>query len=300
MVLGSGNYRYERVEGWFNLPEYFHLEQENIMYPPGVACDSRDRVFLFGGGNHPVIIFDKSGSFVSCWGEGHFVNPHGIFIAPDDSVFLVDRQAHVVEKYSPDGKLLMTIGERGWAQGTGSGGPFNMPSYATVGPSGDIFVSDGYGNSRIHKFSAEGKLIKSWGEAGTGPAQFNIPHSVAVDRHGTAYVLDRFNHRIQLFTSDGEFINMWTDFRYPEAIYIDRKEDIFYIVEGLPGQENQPKVTIRDLTGRVLSQWGGRESQGKGVMDSPHGIWVDSEWNIYVAESEPGIRGIHKFSKIQN
>jgi len=91
---------------------------------------------------------------------------------------------------------------------------------------------------------------------------------------------------------------MWTDFRYPEAAYLDREEEILYIVEGLPGPENQPRITIRDLKGQILSEWGGRESEGKGVMDAPHGLWVDSESSIYVAEGEPGIRRIHKFAKV--
>jgi hypothetical protein len=298
MVLGSDPYRYERVEGWFRLPEYFQLEQKHRMSPPCVACDSRDRVYIFSGSRHPLIILDKNGSFVSCWGEGHFTNPHGVFIGPDDSVFLVDRQAHVVEKFSSDGELLMTMGQRGWASPTGGGMPFNMPTHVLVAPAGEVFVSDGYGNSRIHKFSSEGELIKSWGEAGTGPGQFNVPHCTVIDGRGTLYVLDRNNHRIQLFSEDGEFIDMWTDFRYPEAAYLDREEEILYIVEGLPGPENRPRITIRDLKGKILSEWGGRESQGKGVMDAPHGLWVDSESSIYVAEGEPGLRCIHKFAKV--
>jgi len=298
-VLGSGDHKYERVEGWFKLPEYFYIEQENISCPPGVAGDSQDRVFLFTAGNHPVIIFDKNGDFVSCWGEGHFTNPHGIFIDADDSLYLTDRQAHVIEKYTVDGTLLMTLGERGWAKPIISGQPFNLPTYATVAPSGDIFVADGYGNSRIHRFSPQGKLIKSWGEPGNGPGQLAVPHSLAADKNGVIYVCDRHNHRIQLFTEDGEFIAMWPGFSYPESIYINRKEEIIYIVEGFLGPDDQPRLSILDLKGNILSEWSGRESQGKGVMNTPHGLWVDSQGDIYVAEGEPGVRRIHKFAKIK-
>ena len=298
MILGYGNYKYKKVDGWYKLPEYFYIDQKNIMCAPTVACDSKERVFVFTASNHPVTILNKSGGFVSCWGEGHFMNPHGIFINPDDTLLLVDRQSHVIEKYTPDGKLLLTIGERGWAQPPMMIKPFNLPTHATSGPNGDIFASDGYGNNLVHRFSPEGELIKTWGGPGKDPGQFNVPHSIAVDKYGTVYVLDRENHRIQLFTQDGEFITMWTDFEYPEAIYIDQKDETIYIAEGFPGKETSPRVTIRNFKGNVLSDWGGRKVQDEDILESPHSIWVDSSRDIYIAECEPGIRKICKYARI--
>jgi len=117
MVLGSGDYKYERVEGWAKIPEYFMLGDV-----VDVATDSQDRVFVFCRGNHPVLIFDRDGNFVSCWGEGRFLQPHGIFISPDDFVYLVDNQRHAVEKFTLGGELLMTLpktiswGRRGWGR----------------------------------------------------------------------------------------------------------------------------------------------------------------------------------------
>jgi DNA-binding beta-propeller fold protein YncE len=304
--LGSGEYVYKRVEGWLKIPEYFTLEG-TVGTPVDVAVNSRDQVYVSSSCHHPVVIFDRDSNLVSCWGEGHSRNIHSIFIGPDDSVFIVDRQAHVIEKYTPGGELLMTLGKWGWAsappyvrsgEGTFGGKPFNMPSGVALGPSGDIFVSDGYGNRRVHKFSPEGELIKSWGEAGTGPGQFGLPHAVAVDRHGTVYVCDRANCRIQTFTSDGEFITMWTDFKFPEDLHIDQQKDIVYVVEGYPKPWPQPpKITIRDLKGNILSAWSGRESEGKGVMEFPHGIAVDSHGDIYEADCEHA-QCILKFAKV--
>ena len=151
-----------------------------------------------------------------------------------------------------------------------------------------------------HKFSSEGKLLKTWGTCGSNPGQFAWPHNVAVDGYGKVYVCDRENDRIQIFTADGEFVDMWTDFMNPHNLYIDQKRDLIYTVEGnlkvlsKPGQES--RVTIRDLNGKVLSSWQGRESDG-GVFESPHDICVDSRGDIYTAELRECDR-IQKFVKV--
>jgi len=298
MVLGSGDYKYERVEGWAKIPEYFMLDDV-----VDVATDSQDRVFVFCRGNHPVLIFDRDGNFVSCWGEGHFLQPHGIFIGPDDSVYLVDNQRHAVEKFTLGGELLMTLprtiswGRRGWGMPLMLRVPFNQPTGLALGPSGDMFVSDGYANFLVHKFSPEGELLKTWGEPGTGPGQFALPHNVGVDRHGTVYICDRENDRIQLFSSEGEFITMWVELNHPSDVYIDQQKDIIYVVES-GGRSRQPRISIRDLKGDVLSMWEGRESEGKGVLGGvAHGIWVDSHGDIYESEIAREQR-IQKFARV--
>jgi len=243
-----------------------------------------------------VLIFDNGGNFVSCWGEGHFQWPHGIFIDADDNVYVTDAQLHTVEKFTSGGKLLMTLGTRNWAALTMRGQPFNMPTGTTVAPNGNLFVSDGYGNRRVHKFSPEGELIKSWGEPGSGPSQFILPHFVDVDRHGTVYVCDRENERVQLFTGDGEYITEWAGLNRPADVYIDREKDVVYVGE-LGSPSLPPKISIRDLRGKELSSWEGRESEGKGVLGGPHGIGVDSRGNIYegVIGRDPKIQ---KFARV--
>jgi DNA-binding beta-propeller fold protein YncE len=283
MIVGNGKYQYERVENWLKLPEYWDLGE-----PAGVACDSHDRVYIFCRGQHPLMIFDREGHFVSSWGEGRFTGPHGIFIGPDDSVYLTDYQSHVVEKYSPGGELLMTLGTRNFAPPVFLRRPFNQPTGVALGKSGEMYISDGYANFVVHKFSSDGKLLKTWGTCGSDPGQFAWPHSIAVDGYGKVYVCDRENDRIQIFTSEGEFVDMWTDFMNPHDLYIDQESDLVYTVESnlrnlsKPGQES--RVTVRNLEGGVLSEWHGREGDGSGVFEVPHDIWVDSHGDIYVAE----------------
>jgi DNA-binding beta-propeller fold protein YncE len=279
MILGTGEYRYRLEQEWAKIPENFILDDA-----VDIATDSHDRVFVFCRGNHPILIFDREGHFVSCWGEGQFRQPHGIFIGPDDSVYLVDAQCHTVEKFTLSGKLILRLGVRDWAEMTVRGKPFNMPTGLALSSSGEMFVSDGYGNQRVHKFSPDGKLLKSWGEYGRGPGQFRLVHNIAVDKDGKVYVCDRENDRIQTFSSDGEFLNEWTDLHKPGDVYIDQKRDIIYVAEqGRPGPQ-KPRISIRDLDGNILCIWEGRESDGGGVLENPHGIWVDSCGDIYVGE----------------
>jgi len=294
MILGQGDYKYERVEGWAKIPEYFVLGD-----PTDIACDSRDRVYVFCTGNHPVLIFDRNGDFISCWGETFFRQSHGIFIDSNDFVYLTDRQTHTVEKFTLGGEHLMTLGRRNWVSPPIRGAPFNMPTGVCVGPSGDLFVSDGYGNRRVHKFSPDGKLIKSWGAQGNGPSQFVLPHNIFVDKYGTVYVCDREAGRIQLFTSDGEYITEWAGLNRPADLYIDLEKDIAYVAER--GTPNPPRISIRDLKGNVLSSWEGFESEGKGgVLEVCHGIGVDSHGDIYEGELGSGGKPqrIQKFAKV--
>lgn len=296
MILGSGEYQYERVEGWAKLPKYFTFGE-----PAGIACDSNDHVFVFCRSAHPIIILDRDGNFVSCWGEGHFSGPHGIFIDKDDSIYLTDYQAHVVEKFRPDGELLMTLGTKGHALPVFLRKPFNQPTNVAIASSGEIYISDGYAGHVVHKFTAEGELLKTWGECGSGPGQFAWPHGIAVDRYGKVYVCDRENDRIQIFDSEGEFLDMWTDFMNPHDMYIDRQNDIIYTVESNLRVQSKPdqqsRITIRDINGAVLSSWQGRESDGDGVLEVTHDIWVDSHGDIYVTELRDCNR-VQKFAKV--
>jgi hypothetical protein len=199
--LGTGDLVYELVEGWLRPPHGWDLIEV-----PGIAMDSRDRVYVLTRSDHPITVFDREGNFLDSWGEGSFRRPHGIFIGPDDSVHLVDDFAHTLRKCTPDGRVLMTIGVEGQASETGyepedflsvkhGGLPFNQPTNVALSPEGDILVTDGYGNSRVHRFSPEGELLCSWGEPGSGPGQFRLVHGICVGQDGTVYVGDRMNSR---------------------------------------------------------------------------------------------------------
>ena len=209
MAFGTGDYRYELAEGWGQLPNGW-----SFGWIPAVACDSRDRVFVYSRSEHPLVVFDRDGRFLEEWGAGVLEDAHGIFIDADDNVFCTERNHHCIYKFDSRGELVMTIGTPG-QKGARDGEPFNLPTDVGVASNGDLFISDGYGNARVHKYTADGRHLLSWGEWGTGPGQFNLSHAVRVDRHDRVWVCDRSNgprpdlrHRGQLPQRVG---------RHPEA-----------------------------------------------------------------------------------
>lgn len=297
---------YEVVKSWDKLPNGW-----SYVEAAGVATDSQDRVYVFNRGEHPVIVYDRSGKFLTSWGEGLFNNPHGITIGPDDAVYLTDNYAHVTHKFTTEGKLLMTLGVKDKPSDTGfteesqtvkkAAGPFNRQTNIALSAAGDIYVADGYRNARVHRFSAAGKLLASWGEPGAGPGQFNLPHGIAVDRRGRVYVADRENLRIQVFTGDGQYLNEWRDVNRPTDLYIDRDDNLFVAELGLhgvkatEGQSPLARVSVFGLDGTLRARWGGAESCAPGNFQAPHGIWADSHGDVYVAEvimSMGGRRGL--------
>jgi DNA-binding beta-propeller fold protein YncE len=273
----------------------------------GVACDSRDRVYVFFRGPQPVRVYDQGGRFLGGWGEGQFVRPHGLFITTDDTVWCVDDCGHAVSAFTTEGRLLRTLEPRGRASDTGADGsdyrtvkrggpPFNNPTNLAPGPSGDLYVTDGYGNARVHQFAPDGRLIRSWGEPGSGPGQFHLPHGIAVGQDGTVYVADRENSRVQLFTADGSFQGEWTDVARPCQVFIDRAGWVYVAELGVhagrwPGwSPAEPgatggRMSIFDRAGKLHARWGGGANPcAAGDFFAPHDVWVDSQANLYVAE----------------
>src|SRR5262245_6307445 len=211
----SRSFTYFADDRWAKLPSDWRWNEV-----AAVAVDSRDRVFVFHRGEHPVIVFERDGTFLTSWGEGLFARPHGLTIGPDDSVYCSDDLGHTVRKFTPDGRLLMTLGT-GQPSDTGAtsmdyrtvqraGPPFHYPTNLAICADGDLYLSAGYGNARVHKFSPDGCLLCAWGEPGAGPGQFHLPHGIAVDPRGTVYVADRENSRVQLFSPEGEYLAEWT------------------------------------------------------------------------------------------
>ena len=273
----------------------------------GVAADKQDRVYVFSRSNHPVMVFDRSGAFLSSWGEGLFTRPHGIFIGPDDAVYCTDDCGHTVRKFTPNGRLLLTLGVSGKPSDTGAtsmdfrtifraGPPFHYPTNLALSASGEMYVADGYGNARVHKFSPDGRLLFSWGTPGSGPGQFNLPHGIAVDSQGIVYVADRENSRIQLFTPDGAYLSAWTDVARPCQVYIEGGDTVYVAELGFlaamwpgtsaPGPDAPGgRVSIFNRRGELLARWGGGRNPGApGDFLAPHGIWVDSHGDMYVGE----------------
>ena len=165
-TFGSGDYTYRVVDGWAKWPEDWQLGDV-----AGVGVDGNDRVYAFHRGDHPMVVFDRDGNVLRTWGEGLFKRAHGVHMGPDDTIYLTDEGDHAVRKCTLDGKVLLTIGIPGEAAPFMSGEPFRRCTHSALSPGNDIYVSDGYGNARIHKYAPDGKRIMSWGEPGSGPGQ---------------------------------------------------------------------------------------------------------------------------------
>ena len=307
--VGFGDYQYELVDGW-----------PKAEIPGGiadVACDAQGRVYagvrnrqadgkpgnILGGGGH-VLVLDKDGNAVTRW-DYEAIAPHGVWINRAGEIFLADTGTHTITKHAPSGELLLTIGTKG-QPGT-PGAPFNMPTHAVEAPNGDIVVSDGYGQNRIHHFSAKGEHILSFGGGdsvflrrrfgigpedgtpGTEPGQFNVPHDVMVDSQSRVYVLDRENNRWQVFSMDGELNSICTDLDHPNKILIDADGN-FHLV-GAGG------VEIRKPDGTAVGRWGEKGDGPGQFIATVHGGWIDNEGSLYTAEAG-FINRLQKFVRV--
>ena len=295
-TLGTSTMSYEIVEGWAKLPQGWSFKE-----CAGVAVDSKDRVYVFCRGEHPVVVFDREGNFLSSWGEGLFTTAHDIAVSPDDFVFCIDNGDHTVRKYNTEGQLLMTLGSANHPATRFSGEPFNQPTDVAVSQeSGDLFITDGYGNSRVHQYSAEGRHITSWGAAGIDPGQFVIPHNISIDRDERIYIADRENNRVQVFDTNGKLQAMWHDIWKPSGLAIGGDGNI-YIAELIgdmyfhdaPGLGH--RVSIYSPEGNMLCRMGDSlVGEGPGQFISPHGIAVDTRGDIYVSDVSWVMWGRHQ------
>jgi DNA-binding beta-propeller fold protein YncE len=279
---------YQPVKGWGRLPQGWTFREAT-----SVAVDADDNVCVFNRGDFPVIVFRRDGEFLRTWGAGQFRRPHAVTIDPDGSYWLTDDQHHTVRKFTSDGRLLLILGEGDRPSPLQSGEPFNRPTHVALCPQrGDIYVSDGYGNSRIHKFDPAGRYLFSWGEPGTERACFNVPHNVATDADGNVYVADRENHRIQVFDPQGRYLDQWNNLHRPCGLFFDCHCDLCYVGElgteltinkDVPNIGNRVSILSKDgeLVGRIGASFGGEED---GRFIAPHGVAVDSHGDVYVAE----------------
>ncbi len=244
-----------------------------------VAVDSAGQVSVFQRGKKaaPIVVFDAKGQYLRSWGQGMFGNPHGLRVDRDDHVWVTDNGEHQVMKFSKEGQLLLTLGVKGKAGADDR--TFNRPTDIAFAPNGDFYVSDGYGNSRVVKFSKDAKYLLEWGRRGTGPSQFNTPHSVAVDSKGRVYVSDRENNRIQIFDASGKFLRQWTHLGATQNIFITSKDEIWMITH----RNNIENLTYDTLAGRIMVV---QPETGAilGSMESPgHWIHVSPRGEIFIA-----------------
>jgi DNA-binding beta-propeller fold protein YncE len=285
--VGTGKYT-EVIRDFFKLPagQSFGLVSR-------VAADAQDRVYVFQRKDPPVVVFDRDGKYLGAWGSGEVTDPHGLKIV-GDTVYTTDRSDSVAKSFTLDGKVKLALGTPGRHSDTGevtnglvqrAAGPFNHPTEMLAHPNGDIYITDGYRNARIHRFSGDGKLKESWGAPGKGPGQFHLPHSIAFDDAGKLYVADRANKRIQIFTPDGDYLGEWTGMGGPNDISRG-KDGNFYIAEH-EDSGNPAYCTVRSPTGEVLAKMESRHV---------HGIGVDSKGDIYAGLTQD--RGVDKFVRV--
>jgi DNA-binding beta-propeller fold protein YncE len=209
--VGTGEHRYRVEPDWARLPD-----GEKFGIVVGVACDSQRNVYVYARGPRPVSVFAPDGRFLRSWGEDLILDAHTIHVTPEDVVWLTDRDAHQVIACDPFGRVLRRLGERGVAQHEA---PFNHPSGVAVDPaSGDVYVADGYGNARVHRFDASGAFVLGWGRRGVGDGEFIVPHGVWVDGD-RVIVADRDNSRLQLFDREGRFLAAWRGFFRPTSVF---------------------------------------------------------------------------------
>ena len=270
---------YQVVAGWPTLPE-----KSKLGPVAAVATDAMDRVYVFHRGKQPIMVFDKDGRFLRSWGDDVIKTAHGLRVDRDGNVWTTDIGHQQVMKFDGEGKLLLTLGkkdEKGDGQDT-----FNMPTDVAVADSGEFYVSDGYGNSRVVKFSKEGKYLKEWGKKGKGDGEFVIPHVVLLDAKGRVYVGDRENNRVQVFDADGKYLSQWKDSGAPYGLFLTSGGRMFVA----DGRANEVKVL--DAEGKLLGRFGEKGTEA-GQMSGPHWVCADSKGAVYVAET--GAQRVQKF-----
>lgn len=249
-----------------------------------VAINSKGELYLFHRGANPILCFDASGNFLRSWGDDLIGMAHGMRIDRDDNVWVTDIKHHTVFKFSPVGKLLLALGTSD-RPGTETN-QFNKPTDIAFGPKGEVFVADGYGNSRVMKFSADGKFISQWGRRGTGVGEFHLPHSIVIDAEQRVIVGDRENDRIQVFDLDGQLLEIWPGFA-PYGIALDSSQNLFIA----DGRANQ--ILRLNTAGQVDLRIGSK-GHAAGQFELPHMLAVSDDGSIYLAEV-----GGERFQKLQ-
>ncbi len=263
VVMGDRRYRVERSWGEAS-------DANPLRMVSRIAVDSRGRVYAYQRADPPVVVFRPDGGFHAAWGEGALADPHGMTITADDRVLLVDRDAHQILIFTADGEEIGAIGVRHDPQFQA---PFNHPTDVAVAPDGEIYVSDGYGNSVVHRFAADGAHMATWGRPGSGPGEFTTPHAVALDGRDRVLVADRENNRVQLFDRAGAYLDEWRDVYHPMDIFVDDRGLVFVT-------DQIPRLSLFTPDGALIGR-------SRAVWNGAHGIAGNAAGDLYLAEMQP-------------
>ena len=258
------------LPGFFKLPPDAHVGEASA-----VALDSKGHIFLFQRAAPMLAEYDASGAFVRRLGDGLFTHPHGLRIDRDDHLWATDDESHVVLELDHDGRVLLVLGKKG--RGAEGDWLFNAPADVGFGSDGSIYVADGYGNSRIVKFDRDGRYLTAWGRYGKAPGEFNLPHTVVVDRQDRVYVGDRENRRIQIFDANGKFLQQWPDVGYPYGLFLDGDDHVWMADGGFD------RIVEFDANGAILGAYG-EPGHAPGQFAWAHFLALGADHRLYVAD----------------
>jgi len=262
--------------GYRVAPDFFQKPEGMLAgEASGVALNSKGHIFLFRRATPMLSEYDERGTYVRSLGEGLFTHPHGLRIDAADNLWITDDGSHVVLKLSPEGHVLLVLGRRGVA--AEADWLFNQPTDVAFGRNQEIYVTDGYGNSRVVKFDRDGNFLKAWGKYGAGRGEFNLPHTIAVDRLGNVYVGDRENKRIQIFDPDGNFLREWTGIGYPYGLFITPDQHVWMIDGGYD------RIVELNQDGKILGALG-ESGHAPGQFAWGHFLAIGKYRTIYVAD----------------
>jgi len=287
----TGNARLLVDPTWPQKPESFTWGAMS-----GITVDAQDQVYLFNRSEPTVQVYRTDGTLVRTWSTANPSGTHHVRLDPEGNVWLTDFRSHVVEKHRPDGKLLLRLGEPG-VPGC-DGAHFHGPTDVAFLPGGDAFISDGYGNRRVAHFDGHGRFVKQWGEEGTAPGQFALPHSIAVDSNERLYVADRNNGRIQVFTPDGKLLAVWDDLMMPWGLAVTPDDQIWVCGSSRVRQPDGKGFQVAPPPDQLLVKLApdGKvrlriplaaiaDAPGKpGEVDWVHAVAVDSQGNLYLGD----------------
>ena len=280
-LAGQSALPYQPVVNWAQIPS--NITMGAAM---GVAVDQAGHIWVYNRGSHPMIEFDKDGKVLQAWKEdlnitSYAHSAHGLGVGPDGGLWLVDREVNRVWKFSQQGRAEVVIGSFAGRPGNNeSPYTFNRPTGVAFDSQGNVYVSDGYKNTRVAKYTASGKFLMYWGGVGTGDGQFNLVHDVTIDSSDRVYVADRGNKRVQVFDTNGKFLAKWENIGVPWGLAYDRWRKVIWMCDGDNG-----RVSKLSLDGKLLGSFGSNGA-GPGQFDQAHMMAVDADGSIYVGETK--------------